>query len=325
MRPHVVRGVSTGEPVVSVVMPARNTAATVAEAVRSVLRQTLGEFELIVVDDGSTDETVSIVRELADPRVVLLEQQHGGAAAARNAGIRVARSSVITLVDSDDLLLPTYLEVMAGLIRGNPGVGFAHTDAFVVSAATGRVRRTTATQRYRPSERPTSAEAFHLALLRINFIYNAVTAPKSVFDAVGLFDESLRATIDYEMWLRIAANGYNAVEAPYPLAVYRSGREDSISSDHERVLSNTLRVYEIAAEQHPGSARARTVAHERQAQVAAELAAVRGARSIDALGRRARDLVARTRARVLPDRVWYPRNHPPALLTEALPDVFPPG
>ena len=149
-----------------------------------------------------------------------------------------------------------------------------------------------------------------------------MTIRKSVLDHVGPFDESLRATIDYEMWLRVAAHGHTAVEAPGPLAVYRSGRSGSISSNRERVLSNMLRVYEIAIEKHPGSEQARELARARHAFVAHELGAVRGGRSVDALRRRGRDSLARARSRLRTDRVWYPLDAPPSALVSALPDLF---
>ena len=304
-------------------MPAWNTSGTIEAAIRSVLSQTLPDFELIVVDDGSTDETVVVVGSIADPRIQLIPCDHRGAAAARNEGVKAASAPIVSLVDSDDLLLPRYLEVMSGLVRSHPDVGFAYTDAFVFDAKSHRVRRTTATEPYRPSSLPRGPEELHLALLTINFVYNAVTLPRRIFDVVGPFDESLQATIDYEMWLRIAAHGYGAVEAPHPLAVYRSRRPDSISADHARVLANTLRVYEIADAQHPGSARARERARQRREVVSAELQAISGARSLDALRRRARHSLAGARSRVLSGRVWRPPGSPPLELTAAFPDLFP--
>jgi glycosyltransferase involved in cell wall biosynthesis len=305
-------------------MPAHNAAETIEAAVSSVLRQTLAEFELIVVDDGSSDGTSAIVRSIGDPRIVVIQQSPcRGAAAARNAGVNASQAVYLTLMDSDDLLLPRYLEVMVDTLRANPGVGFVHADAYVMNAASGRIRRTTATEAYRPSSPPPTAEQLHTALMEVNFVYNAVSLPRYIFDQVGGFDESLRATIDYEMWLRIAAYGFNAVEAPGPLAVYRWGRQGSISSDRERVLSNMLRVYELALERHPASDSGRRIARRRHEFVAAELAAVRGARTVDGLRRRLRDRLASTRFRLRSESTWYPADAPPASLHEAFPELFP--
>lgn len=310
------------DPSVSVVMPALDVEVTIGAAIASVLRQSLADFELIVIDDGSTDTTAAIVRGISDTRITVLEQDHRGAAAARNAGVRAARAPIVVLVDSDDLLMPRYLELTSEALRANPEAGFAYTDAYVLNADSGRIRRTTATQRYRPAPPPRTAEELHAALIEVNFVYNAVSMPRSVFDQVGFFDESLRAAIDYEMWLRVAAHGFTAVEtAGPPLAVYRSGRRGSISSDRECVLTNLARMYEIALRQHPGSAEARALTRNRQEFVAAELAAVRGARTMDAFRRRGRDTLARARSRVRSDAVWYPRDAPPAEFSAAFPDL----
>lgn len=310
------------KPEVSVVMPARDASATVDASVSSVLRQTLPDWELIVVDDGSSDDTSAIVRGIGDPRIAVVPQDGRGAAAARNAGVRVARAEIVTLMDSDDLLMPRYLEAMVAALHANPGVGFAYTDAYVMNAGTGRIRRTTASEAYRPAEPPRSPEAFHAALMEVNFVYNAVSLPKHVVEYVGGFDESLRAIIDYEMWLRIAAHGFKAVEVPGPNAVYRWGREGSISSNRERVLSNMLRVYDLALEQHPGSDAVRQIALRRRSVVAAELAGVRGARTLDGLRRRARDRLARARYRLRSNAVWYPENAAPRDLQQAFPELF---
>jgi glycosyltransferase involved in cell wall biosynthesis len=311
-------------PSISVVMPALNAAGTIEAAMESIFQQSHDDFELIVVDDGSTDNTADIVHGVGDSRLRLLQQDHGGAAAARNAGIRASRGAVISLVDSDDLLLPRYLEKMFGALGSSPEAGFAYTDAYVWNAASGCVRRTTAMERYRPEPPPTTAETLRAALIRVNFIYNAVSLPRAVFDTVGFFDESLKAAIDYEMWLRIAAYGLTAIYVPgTPLAVYRSERPGSISSDRDRVLTNLSLMFESSLHTHPDSADARQLTRDRQVFIAAELAALHGARTVDGFRRRSRDFLARSRSRLRSDAVWFPRNEPPEELTGAFPDLFP--
>src|SRR4051794_19536973 len=93
-------------------MPAYNTGDFVGMAIGSVLRQTCGDFELIVVDDGSTDDTAERVRRCADARVRLIQQTNRGPAAARNTAIRAACGAYVSMLDSDDLWLPSYLESM---------------------------------------------------------------------------------------------------------------------------------------------------------------------------------------------------------------------
>ena len=188
----------------TVVMAALQRAATVGSAIRSVLAQTRGDFELIVVDDGSTDGTAEVVRSFADQRVRLLERPHGGAAAARAAGIEAGSAPLVSLLDADDLWMPSYLEAMGAALDADPGASFAYTDAWYLDDRTRHVRRASAMHYQRPPEPPpaTAPELF-AALLERNFIYNAVTLRRSAVDAVGPPDARLRASIDWEWWLRL--------------------------------------------------------------------------------------------------------------------------
>src|SRR5215203_2614836 len=101
---------STGQPLVSAVVPAYNASRTVVEAVNSVLTQTVRDLEVIVVDDGSRDDTADVVRSIDDPRVSLITKQNEGASSARNAGIRAARGRYVAFLDADDLWLRSKLE-----------------------------------------------------------------------------------------------------------------------------------------------------------------------------------------------------------------------
>ncbi len=311
-----------GVPRASVIMPAYNAETTIAAAVRSVVRQTEASFELIVVDDGSTDGTADVVSAMGDdPRIRLIAGDHRGAAAARNAGLQAARAPLVSFVDSDDLLLPRYLELMTAALEADPATGFVHTDAYMLDSRTGRVRRAVAMHGERPVPMPRTVEELHLALLRTNFIYNAVTARRGLFDELGGFDETLGAGIDYEMWLRIASHGLGAVHVPAALAVYRWGRAGSISSNLERVLTNLARVYEIAAEQHPGSPEAKELARRRRAAVEAQLVGLRETRRTRALWLRGRSVMAGLPRLGHSGRTWYPRNALPIELAEEFPEL----
>ena len=135
----------------TVVMAARDTRATVGPAIRSVLAQTCGDFELVVVDDGSRDGTPDVVRGfLGDERVRLLELGHGGAAAARAAGIAAGTAPLVSMCDSDDLWMPGYLSEMGAALEGDPGASFAYTDAWYLDDGTRRVRRASAMAYQRP-------------------------------------------------------------------------------------------------------------------------------------------------------------------------------
>jgi glycosyltransferase involved in cell wall biosynthesis len=235
----------------TVVMAAHDTADTVASAVRSVLAQTRGDFELIVVDDGSTDGTADRVAPyLADDRVRLLKTEHSGAAAARGAGIAAGSAPLISLIDSDDLWMPGYLEAMGAALDADPGASFAYTDAWYLDDRSRRVRRLSAMGYQRPPDQPpaTAADLFAVLTER-NFIYNAVTVRRTAVDAVGPPDPRLRSMIDWEWWLRLTAAGHRAVRVPGRMAVYRL-RPTSISRDRARVVAGQRDLWRLLAAEY---------------------------------------------------------------------------
>jgi GT2 family glycosyltransferase len=237
------------QPTFSVVMPAFNAEVTVGSAIRSVLAQTRTDFELLVVDDGSTDATVEEIRTQAtDPRVRLLRQEHRGVAAARNHAVSEARGTLISMLDSDDLWLPSYLDVMADVLAANPAAALAYTDAWVFDEAKGRFKRATAMAFVSPpSPPPDDPVALLFQLLQNNFVYTSVTVRREVLVEVGPFNTDLPAASDYEMWLRLVARGHRMVRAPGLLAVYRE-RPGSITSDHRRQIACSRDVYRMMSE-----------------------------------------------------------------------------
>ena len=182
----VLDGVAEARPVVSVIVAAYNASRTVGETIRSVLAQTRQDFEIVVIDDGSTDDTASILAHwTTDPRIRLHRQENAGPAAARNAGIALARGDYVSMLDSDDLWLPCYLERMVQALQESPESGFAYTDAWALEQASGRIRRATAMSRQHPPERTLPATAFLEALIQRNFIFNAVTVRRGVSSVSG--------------------------------------------------------------------------------------------------------------------------------------------
>lgn len=252
-------------------MPAYDAASTIDSAIGSVLAQTSGDFELIVADDGSTDGTVDAVRAYgADGRVRLVDCPHRGPAAARNAAIAVARGRYLSLLDSDDLYMPEYLEVMGATLDRAPDAGFAYTDAWLFDDLSRRFGRSTAMAPASPPDPPPAdAWTFFQELLQRNFVYVAVTMRRAAADAVGGFNEHLRGPEDYDLWLRLLGHGYPAVRAPGLLAVYRQ-RFDSLSRDPLKMWEAALRVYRDLAddarlpEPARAAARARLGAAERE-------------------------------------------------------------
>jgi glycosyltransferase involved in cell wall biosynthesis len=267
---------TSAAPRFSVVIPAFNAAATIASAVGSVLRQTETDFELVVVDDGSTDATGQTVSEISDPRVRLLSQANCGLPAARNRAIAASKGRYVSFLDSDDLWLPEFLEHARQAIGAGAGVGFAYTDAYAFEASTGKVRRGSAMVGSSPPvPPPTDPHEFLYELLQRNFVYVSTTVPRSVLDEVGAFNEGRTASEDYDLWLRILAGGYRAVHMPGRHALYRlhagqMSRDEANLKRNELAIYNGLRIEDMPTEAH------RELLLQRRRQAAQELRIAQG-------------------------------------------------
>lgn len=186
-------------PKISVILPVHNRAHCVAAAIDSVLAQSFVDFELVVVDDGSSDDSAAVVERYADPRVRLIGLAcNGGGNAARNAGIRAARARLIAFLDSDDVYLPHKLEVVVAEFARRPGLDVL-VDSYVVEYPDGRPEQ----QRCNPV---IQGAAFVEALFQRR-LWKATPAISARADAVlraGLFDEDLRRRQDFEFLARAA-------------------------------------------------------------------------------------------------------------------------
>jgi glycosyltransferase involved in cell wall biosynthesis len=220
---------------VSVVIPAYNYARYLTEAVQSVLEQTFPSLEVIVVDDGSTDDTAEVVRRFADPRVRYVWQANAGLSAARNTGISHARYPFVAFLDADDRWLPTFLsEVMQRFEHLDPSFG-------LIASLTGRIDGRGAPQ---PLSRHQFRHEGELTqrdfILRNRPLSSSLVARRTVFDECGLFDTALRSSEDRDMWIRATARRrFWLIETP--LALIR--RHDSnMSKNAERMKQNSRAV-----------------------------------------------------------------------------------
>jgi glycosyltransferase involved in cell wall biosynthesis len=257
---------STTEPsrTFSVVVPAYNAARTIGAAIESVLAQTRDDFELVVVDDGSTDDTAARVEPyLRDQRVRLIAQTNRGQASARNTAIATASGAYVSLLDSDDLWLPQYLDLMGSRLDDHPSAAVAYTDAWVLDDRTRRVARTTVLTPWHPPTVPTNPADFLRALLELgNFVFVGATIRRAVFDDVGLFRLGVEGSEDYEMWLRIAAGGYGFVRVDSPLAIYRRS-PSQWTADPAAIERSANEVFRIVAEEYDVSDNLRALARQR--------------------------------------------------------------
>jgi glycosyltransferase involved in cell wall biosynthesis len=200
-------------PLVSVIIPSYNYGFVIAETIASLQRQTLLEWEAIIVDDGSVDDTESVVKPLAaqDARVIYIKQVNAGVSAARNRAMKLAKGKFIQFLDADDLLSPQKLEIHSDFLIENPGenIVFGNVRYFkhgipekLQYSMDGSSEVELAAISLTPSE----------AIERM-FTHNIVTicAPlfrREVMDKIGLYDELLTSLEDWEYWFRAAINGY---------------------------------------------------------------------------------------------------------------------
>jgi glycosyltransferase involved in cell wall biosynthesis len=224
-------------PKVSVVILTYNRAAFLLTAIQSVLNQTFHNFEIIVVDDGSQDQTTEMVRSLTDQRIRYLRHEaNKGQAASRNTGIRQALGEYVAFLDDDDEWLPQKLEKQVALLDSSScRVGIVYTGFYSMEGSTKRV-----INRFIPEKRGYAVKA----MCQRNWIGtpSTVLIRRVCFDKTGLFDEGLASAVDYDMWLRIS----NEFEIDYirePLVYYRV-HDNRISANHEsrvRGLEGLLR------------------------------------------------------------------------------------
>jgi glycosyltransferase involved in cell wall biosynthesis len=192
---------------VSVIIPTHNRAKYLIEAIKSVLDQTFKDFELILVDDGSTDNTRDIIENFRDNRIRYIYQDNGGVSSARNTGIKAADGEYIAFLDSDDTWLPENLELKVKLLDSRPDLGLVCSDAYVVDNGTGTTpRRFWNKTRFKYSGSPEQAAKSPLKdlLYRNCFIMpQATIIPSKVFTTIGYFDESLPTSEDWDLFVRI--------------------------------------------------------------------------------------------------------------------------
>jgi glycosyltransferase involved in cell wall biosynthesis len=244
MKPDTEPGRSPGTPagLVSVIVPAWNAAGTIDATLRSVRAQTYSPLEIVVVDDGSTDGTASVVEALGadDPRILLIRQTNQGVAAARNAGIAEAKGEFVAPVDADDLWHPDKIRVQVEAMRmAGAKAGLCCTGVHAIDAD-ARIVGT-----YVPDPGPSALAS----LCRVNLVGNGSSAlmPRALVVACGGYDPSLRAAgaqgcEDWQLYLRIVES-HAFIVVPACLTGYRqhpaqmSGRLEDMVRSAELVLA----------------------------------------------------------------------------------------
>lgn len=236
---------------VSVIIPTYNRRPFLAEAIHSVLAQTSPCNEILVIDDGSKDDTANLVEEAAWRSPVPVRyfyQSNRGAAAARNLGIAKARSEILCFLDSDDSWVPGKLEKQLAALRSS-GCRISHTGEKWVR----RGRHLNQKKKHRPPDGHIFAACLPMCVVGMS----TVMLYRKVFDRYGCFDESLPCCEDYDFWLR-ASRTERFRLVPEPLTVKQGGREDQLSTIYRtgmdkyriRSLVNLLTQDALRAEEH---------------------------------------------------------------------------
>jgi glycosyltransferase involved in cell wall biosynthesis len=204
---------------ISVIIPTFNRVGRIGRAITSVLSQTIQADEIIVIDDGSSDETSSVIEQYF-PTVKYFRQRNKGVSSARNAGVRMAKGDWIAFLDSDDEWLPEKLSKQMKALSGNLQMKICHTNE--IWYRNGR--------RVNPKKRHEKVGGYiYRKCLPLCIISpSSVIIHKSIFDEVGLFDESLPVCEDYDLWLRICSKWPVLYFREYLIIKY-GGHEDQLS------------------------------------------------------------------------------------------------
>jgi glycosyltransferase involved in cell wall biosynthesis len=209
---------------VSIIIPTYNSSRYIKEAVDSALAQTYRDIEVIVVDDGSRDETAVILKPyIESKKITYIHQENKGLAGARDAGIRVARGEFIALLDSDDIFLSNKIERQVGYLEAHPECGVCYCDV-------AHFYEEEPEKLFKLNYIYYSGDEVFPNLLKKNFINPlSVVLRRSEIDRVGLFDESYRTSEDWEYWIRLSYHGVRFCFLPEILAKYRM-RKSSLSA-----------------------------------------------------------------------------------------------
>jgi glycosyltransferase involved in cell wall biosynthesis len=213
-------------PAVSVVIATRNYGRYLAGAIRSVLGQTWNDLELVIVDDGSTDDTPAVVQPfVADSRIHYHRTDGLGQSRAKNLGIELSRAPLIAFLDGDDEWLPQKLERQLPLFA-DPAVGVVYTQRVLMDEKGG--------EHATPQAAVARGRIDNDLLVTNPVCFSSVVVRRTVFETVGMFDPNLQLAIDYDLWLRVARH-FEFDYVDEPLVRYRTGHANLSSRIVERI------------------------------------------------------------------------------------------
>jgi len=222
---------------VSVIIPVYNQTQFVGQAIDSVLAQTFTDYEIIVVNDGSTDETTQVLAQYT-AHIRVIHQANAGLSAARNSGLRVAKGEFIAFLDADDLWYSTALATLVTYLRHHPTTDLV-CGAWDLIDETGSV--------IKPPNKPSIFQArvranFLRAIATGNlFLVHALLVRRKCFECCGTFDPTLKAVEDWDLWIRMAMHGHTVKMIDVPVAHYRR-HSNCMTQDPQRMVQASEQV-----------------------------------------------------------------------------------
>ncbi|MGB7293042.1 MAG: glycosyltransferase [Thermodesulfobacteriota bacterium] len=208
-------------PLFSVIIPTYNRRYLFETALKSVLNQTYMDFEVIVVDDGSTDQTSEVIQNFVDARIKYLHQENHGVSHARNRGLEISKGKFMAFLDSDDRWVPQKLRRAKESIDRYPDICIFHTDEIWYKGGT-------LLNQMKKHKKP-SGYVYLKALPLCCIGMSTSVVKREVFETIGVFDESLPACEDYDFWLR-ATHSFEVKLINENLTIKDGGRRDQLSS-----------------------------------------------------------------------------------------------
>lgn len=230
------RGVMlVNQPDVSVLMPAHNVEEFIAEAIQSILSQTLINFELIVLDDGSIDKTRTVIDQFNDPRITKIYwDKNNGLVSARRKLVELAKGSFIAFLDADDIANPERLQIQFEYLKKNKNVDICGTDHYTLNFSTGAIK----------SSKQLHSDSDIRALLTVSspLCNPSIMARSEIFKSFS-YDSSASLAEDYGMWVQLALAGYHFVNLPQKLITYRL-HDDQISRQEGQTGRSFFKIFQ---------------------------------------------------------------------------------
>jgi glycosyltransferase involved in cell wall biosynthesis len=266
---------ASASPAVSVIVPAYNAARFIADALESVFAQTFGDFEIVVVNDGSPD-TPALERALAPcrDRLTYVAQENGGPSRARNAAARAARGRYLALLDADDVWEPDYLASQVAALEADPSADAVYANGVIFGDGADAGREMMDAFPSGDGE-----VTFERVLTGECTVLICAVVRRAAFERVGGFDDDLRAAEDFDLWLRVLKSGGRILCNRRRLMRYRRSA-GSNSSSQERMYAGALAVFEKTAARDDLSAGERRAVERERARYRAMLRRAEGKRAL---------------------------------------------